>query len=100
MNTNKKRKILIRPLITEKSVQMADTLNKYTFIVDRNASKIEIAKAVESKFNVTSKKVHSSNVLGKKVVWGKKRIPSNRSNFKKAVVTLKKGDKISIFEIK
>ena len=92
--------VLIKPVISEKTIRVANSNNQYTFKVDINSNKIEIAKAVEAKFGVKVEGVTTSVVLGKEVRWGKKRTPGKRSNFKKAVVKLKDGDKIALFDIK
>lgn len=94
------KKILIRPLISEKTLKDVNELNKYTFVVASLANKIEIAKAIETKFNVTVNSVNVMNVLGKKVRFGKSREPGLKQTLKKAIVTLKTGDKISVFDIK
>jgi large subunit ribosomal protein L23 len=89
------RDILKKPLITEKSMDLVGE-NKYTFIVDLDANKIEIKKAVEELFKVKVEKVHTIRYKGRvKRVRGRLgRTPA----FKKAVVTLKEGNKIEIFE--
>jgi len=89
------RDILKKPLITEKSMDLVGE-NKYTFIVDLNSNKIEIKKAVEELFKVKVKKVNTIRYKGRlKRVRG--RIGRTR-DYKKAIVTLKEGDKIEIFE--
>ena len=56
--------IIIRPIITEKSMDdMAE--NKYTFVVDKRANKTEVKKAIETIFDVTVEKVNTMNMLGK-----------------------------------
>jgi len=80
-------------LITEKSA--ADSVyRKYAFWVKRNANKIEIRQAVEKVYNVKVEAVHSMMVKGKmkRIRWNQ---PGKKSDWKKAIVTLKKG-----FEIK
>jgi len=94
------KQILIRPIITEKTLDLAAKKNQFTFMVDGGAGKVEISKAVADKFEVTVEKVRVINVLGKKVRWGRQRIEGQRSTHKKAVVTLKDGDNINIFDIK
>jgi len=88
------RDIVIRPVITEKSYAMIEQ-NRYTFVVDKRARKIEIAAAVEEIFKVTVVKVNTMNVPGKsrRVRYAKGMTPS----WKKAVVTLKDGDTIKEF---
>ncbi len=80
--------VIKRPVITEKSaLQVVDS--KYTFKVDKRASKGEIKRAIEKLFEVTVLDVKTMSVKGK----GKK------PDWKKAVVTLKEGDKIELFEV-
>jgi len=88
--------ILVRPLITEKNTLMQETLNQYSFEVGRDCNKIEIAKAVEKKFNVRVKKVNTLVAKGKKKsqMTKKGRFEGYRADRKKAVVTLHKEDKI------
>ncbi|RKO65902.1 50S ribosomal protein L23 [Desulfofundulus salinus] len=89
------RDILKRPLITEKSMSLlAD--NKYTFIVDPNANKVEIKKAVEELFKVKVEKVNTMRVKGK--TKRVRNVVGRRPDVKKAIVTLRKGDKIELFE--
>ncbi len=89
------RDILKKPLITEKSTALIQD-NKYTFQVDPSANKTEIKQAVESIFKVKVEKVNTMNVRGK--IKRVRRIPGRTPDTKKAIVTLKKGDKIEIFE--
>jgi len=87
--------ILRRPLVTEKNTSLQGQ-NKYAFEVDSSANKQQVKQAVEKAFNV---KVTAVNVM---LVPGKERRAGRRvllsSPWKKAVVTLKPGDKIQIFE--
>ncbi len=87
--------IVIRPIITEASMD-GTTMKKYTFEVDKNANKIEIAKAVETLFKVEVKKVNTMHVLGKLRRQGK--YEGFTPSWKKAIVTLKKGEKIKELE--
>jgi large subunit ribosomal protein L23 len=100
MKLIKESTILVKPLISEKSIAQANGFNKYTFIVGKAATKVSVAKEVARKFSVKVENVKMANVLGKQVRWGKARLSGVRSSYKKAIVTLKKGDKIEIFEIK
>lgn len=90
------RDILIRPIITEKTNDlMAD--KKYTFVVKRDANKIEIAHAVEKTFKVRVESVNTANMRGKLKRMGVHQ--GYRPNWKKAVVTLTADSKpIEIFE--
>ena len=88
--------IVIRPIITEKSMAGIPNM-RYTFAVAKAANKIEIAKAVESAFDVKVAKVNTINVRGKMRRQG--RFEGYTPSWKKAIVTLKKNSKpISFFE--
>ena len=87
--------VLIRPIITEKTTLLMQE-NKYTFQVPLNANKVEIRKAVESIFNVKVEKVATIRVLGKTKRMGL--TMGKRSDYKKAIVTLKAGETIELFE--
>lgn len=89
------RDILRKPVVTEKSTSLLKD-NKYTFVVDPNANKTEIKQAVESIFKVKVEKVNTMVVKGK--TKRVRNIPGKTSDTKKAIVTLRKGDKIEIFE--
>lgn len=89
------RDIIKRPVVSEKSYDLlAD--NKYTFYVNPAANKIEIKKAVEEIFKVTVLNVNTLNVKGKEKRMG--RAVGRTNDRKKAIVTLKEGDKIEVFE--
>jgi large subunit ribosomal protein L23 len=88
--------ILVRPIITEKSHTRLDELGAYTFVVAKDANKIEIAKAIEKQFNVKVKTVRTMRYAGKQKRVG--RFVGRKSDWKKAVVTLIEGDTIEIFE--
>jgi len=88
--------IIRSPLITEKSTALRGEENKYTFYVSPGASKTQIKKAVEELFKVRVVKVNTSNLKGKKKRLGM--YEGHRARRKKAVVTLKTGDTIRIFE--
>ena len=87
--------VLIRPIITEKTTLLMQE-NKYTFQVPLTANKVEIRKAVESIFNVKVEKVATIRVLGKTKRMG--RTMGKRSDYKKAIITLKAGETIELFE--
>jgi large subunit ribosomal protein L23 len=88
--------VIVRPIITEKSHEQLDQLGAYSFVVDKAANKIEIAQAVETLFNVKVKTVRTMNYVGKPKRMG--RFMGKKINWKKAVVTLKEGDTIELFE--
>ena len=76
-----------------------DKLNRYGFIVDVRANKLQIRNAVEQMYNVVVKEVNTANYMGKlKSRYTKAGLPEGRANnFKKAFVTLKEGDKIDFY---
>ena len=84
--------IIIAPVITEKTAGM-ELESKYAFKVANSANKTEIKQAIEKKFNVKVMAVNITNSHPKKKRAGK--YAGMTSNYKKAVVTLKKGDTIS-----
>ena len=88
--------ILKSPILTEKSTAQKETANKVTFEVDRRANKIEIKQAVEKIFKVKVTDVHTMMVRGK--VKRYKNLLGKRSDWKKAVVTLKPGEKVPFLE--
>jgi len=88
--------IIKRPLITEKANILKEKENKVSFVVDRGANKAEIKEAVERLLKVKVLEVHVSNMKGKPRRIG--RTMGKRSDWKKAVVTLRPGDHIEFFE--
>jgi large subunit ribosomal protein L23 len=88
-------RILIKPLITEKATNLAAE-NKYAFVISGKANKIEVAKAIKAVYGIKPIKINIVNVLGKKVRRGK--ISGTRNNWRKAIVTLPKGETIKIYE--
>lgn len=89
------RDILKKPIVSERSMDLLEQ-NKYSFYVDPSANKIEIKHAVQQLFNVTVTDVNTMNLKGKLKRVG--RYLGRTANKKKAIVTLKDGDKIEIFE--
>ncbi|HUW09254.1 MAG TPA: 50S ribosomal protein L23 [Anaerolineae bacterium] len=89
--------IVKRPIITEKSQEMADLYGHYTFEVDRRANKALVKAAVEKVFNVAVVSVNIMTVPPKRGRYGN-RVVVKKPQWKKAVVTLAPGETISIFE--
>ena len=89
------REIIIKPVVTEKSVDLMQE-NKYCFKVAKDANKIEIKNAIEEIFKVTVVNVNTVNVHGKMKRMG--RTQGLTASWKKAVVTLREGDSIEVFE--
>lgn len=84
------------PLITEKLDKAREKFRQYSFLVDLKASKHDVANAVEQLFKVNVEGVRTAIIRGKVKRVG--RSIGKRPNYKKAVVTLKEGDKIELFE--
>ena len=88
--------VLRRPIISEKNTEIQLPQNKYTFEVTREANKYQIKQAVEKAFNVIVLDINVIKVPAKTRRVGRRQIKT--SPWKKAVVTLRKGDKIEFFE--
>lgn len=92
------RDVVIARLISEKGVLQKERDNKYLFRVAPEANKFEIKWAVEQLFKVSVTGVATMVVRGKTKRFGFRREEGKRPNWKKAIVTLKKGEKIEAFE--
>lgn len=90
--------IVKRPIITEKSLMDARS-GIFTFEVDREANKNQIRDAVEKLFKVHVKKITTATFKGKKRLVGKKRMPVESPDRKKAWMKLAKEEKIDLFEV-
>lgn len=90
------RRVVVRPLMTEKSMRLKDERNTVTFQVVPDANKVEIRQAVETIFNVKVSAVRTSTVEGKLKRMG--RHQGRRPSWKKALVTLAPGHKIELVE--
>ncbi|OGY45565.1 MAG: 50S ribosomal protein L23 [Candidatus Buchananbacteria bacterium RIFCSPHIGHO2_02_FULL_38_8] len=86
---------MIKPLVTEKAADLG-ALGKYVFAIDPKMNKIEVKKAIRSIYKVDPVQVNILNFSGKYVRYG--RVWGKTKNWKKAVVTLKPGDKIEVYE--
>ncbi len=93
------KQILIKPIITEKSTKLADKRNTYSFVVNKEANKIEIRNAVETMFNVSVEGVNTAIMPGKPKSRSTKTavVRGTKSSYKKAYVTLTPGETIDIF---
>lgn len=91
--------ILKKPLITEKMTKAGEKLGQYGFVVDKSANKIQIKQAIEKMYNVTVESVNTMRYAGKrKMRYTKTGVQSGATgSFKKAVVTLKKGETIDFY---
>ncbi len=81
--------------LTEKATVLGEKLNKYVFRVNPGANKLQIKTAVEKLFGKTVLSVNTANYIGKKKQRGQTSV-GRRPHWKKAVVTLKEGDKIDL----
>jgi large subunit ribosomal protein L23 len=81
--------------VTEKGTTQGDKFNQYTVVADRRANKIQIRQAVQELFNVKVLRVNTANVSGK-ARRQRTAAAGQAPDWKKAIVTLKKGDKISL----
>ena len=90
------RSVVRRALITEKGTQLRELRNQYHFEVARDANKIEIRRAIEVLFSVKVDSVRTQQIRGK--VRRQGRYVGKRSDWKKAIVTLKPDQKIELFE--
>lgn len=90
------RDVIIRPILTEKTVMLKEKANQYVFEVAMDANKPEIKRAVEELFKVKVEDVKVIRVKGK--IKRVRRAPGRTRSYKKAIVKLKKGDSIPLFE--
>ena len=88
--------IIKKPMFTEKGSTLKETENKILVEVSRDANKIEIKKAIEENFKVKVDKVATINIIGKWKRYG--RSIGKRPDRKKAIITLKKGEKLDFIE--
>lgn len=91
------KEIVLKPVISEKSYSLANESNKYVFFVDSGINKIEIKRAVETKYKVKVLGVNITVRPGKGFKDYKTNKSFRKEDKRKAVVTLKKGDKIDEF---
>ncbi len=91
------RDIIFEPIVSEKSYDLIEDENTYTFVVDRRANKTEIKQAVSSIFDVKVVSVNTMNRKGKLKRTGY--VLGKRKDTKRALVKLADGDKIDIFEV-
>ena len=89
--------IILRPVVTEKSMEEKELMNKVAFEVHPKANKQEIKSAVEKLFGVKVLNVNTVSVKGKKRRMG--RVEGRKKDWKKAIVTLAPGHRIELFEV-
>jgi large subunit ribosomal protein L23 len=91
------RDIILQPVVSEKSYDLVDANNQYTFIVDPRSNKTEIKQAIQTIFDVRVVSVNTMNRKGKLKRTGL--TIGRRKNTKRALVTLASGDSIDVFEV-
>lgn len=91
------REVLVQPVVSEKSYALLER-GVYTFEVDPDANKEQIRQAVEEVFSVRVEKVNTLNRKGKRKRNRRAPTYGKRSDVKRAIVTLKEGDRIDVFE--
>jgi large subunit ribosomal protein L23 len=89
--------VLIRPVVSEKSYSLMDE-NVYVFVVDPSATKVDVRHAVEQAFGVKVDKVNTLNRKGKVKRNRRTNTVGHRADTKRAIVTLREGDSIDLFE--
>jgi large subunit ribosomal protein L23 len=89
--------VLLRPVVSEKTYALMDK-GTYVFVVDPRATKIDVRNAVEQAFNVTVTNVNTLNRKGKSTRNRRTGVRGSRPDTKRAIVTLKSGDTINLFE--
>ena len=95
MRAKSPEEIIVRPLITEKTLRIAERENAYTFQVLPTANKVQVRDAIERLFDVDVVDVRTQNMMGKFRRMG--RSVGATSNWKKAVVKVKQGDTIEFY---
>ncbi len=91
--------ILLKPIVTEKMTNMGEKLNRYGFIVDKNANKLQIKKAVEEMYDVNVESVNTMRYGGKnKTRYTRTGLISGRTpSCKKAIITVAEGESIDFY---
>ena len=91
--------ILIKPIVTEKSTALGENLNRYSFIVRKDANKIQIKEAVEKMYEVSVTEVRTMVMPGKnKIPYTAKGLSKGRKpSFKKAIVSIAEGEEIDFY---
>lgn len=93
------KRVLIKPIISEKAETLSSSLTQYSFIVNKKANKIEIKKAVEAMYSVNVSSVNTLNMPGKSKTRNTRSgvLSGSMSSYKKAVVKLAAGEEIDFF---
>ena len=91
--------ILIKPIVTEKMTAQGEDMNRYGFVVDKNANKLQIKQAVEKTYNVSVESVNTMKYGGKKKTrYTRSGLLSGKTkSYKKAIITLAEGEVIDFY---
>ncbi|TAL51139.1 50S ribosomal protein L23 [Patescibacteria group bacterium] len=87
--------VIVKPLVSEKTANLAGA-NQYVFVVRKDANRVQVRSAVKAMYGVSPLSVNILNVRGKIVRFGRR--SGSRSDWKKAIVTLPKGQTINVYE--
>ena len=92
--------LIIKPVITEKAENLAEKSNKYSFIVEKTANKVEIKKEIEKKYGVNVTDVNTIRMPGKVKVKGTRSgyQVGRISSYKKAIVSVEEGERIDLYK--
>lgn len=94
--------MMLKPVISEKTIALADKENTYVFYVPKSVNKLQVTDEIKNRFDVNVTRVRTVVLKGKRkrmpVRGGRKTTPGKRSDMKKAYVTLGDGDSITLFE--
>jgi len=93
------KKILIKPIITEKAENLSENKGQYTFVVNKKANKVEIRRAIEEQFSVSVNSVNTMIMPAKKKNRNTRSgiLKGSVSSYKKAIITLTEGEEIDFF---
>ncbi len=91
--------VILKPIITEKTLQLAKVMNMFTFQVSRTASKQQVADAIRRLYNVEVTSVNTIFGHPDTKATGRRRLKRIQSKVKKAIITLKKGQTLDVFDI-
>jgi len=93
------KKILIKPIITEKAENLSENRGQYTFVVNKKANKVEIRQAIEQRFSVSVNSVNTMIMPSKKKNRNTRSgiLKGSVSSYKKAIITLAEGEEIDFF---
>jgi large subunit ribosomal protein L23 len=91
--------IIIKPIITEKMTALGEKLGRYGFVVDKHANKLQIRKAVKELYGVEVEEVNTMTYAGKRKSRNTKSgvLTGKTNSFKKAIITLAKGESIDFY---